>query len=117
MKSAELEGAQLDYWVARALGYASLSEIPSEVTGSEYHPHEPGCELRDEWSPSTDWSQGGQIIERNIAQLEHGSNDPGLAWNATNDNGDVYWADTALVAAMRAYVASKFGDKVPDSTK
>lgn len=88
MKSAELEGAQLDYWVARALGYVSLSEIPSEVTGSEYHPHEPGCELRNEWSPSTDWTQGGQIIERNIAQLEHSSNDPGLAWNATNDNGD-----------------------------
>jgi hypothetical protein len=71
------------------------------------------------WFPnprySTNWSQGGPIIEREgigTAQAENGSD-----WVAmrryTFQRDDAYWdGPTPLVAAMRCYVASKLGDSV-----
>lgn len=60
---------------------------------------------------STDWSQGGPIIEReniwlthHVAAKMHGAH-----------KGDEHWfqrGPTTLVAAMRCYVASKLGNEV-----
>jgi hypothetical protein len=68
------------------------------------------------YSPSTDWAQGGPIIEREEISLT-----PPLA-------GDSDWfaacgffvsGPTPLIAAMRSYVASKLGDEieVPEELK
>jgi hypothetical protein len=95
-KSSELEGKKLDAAVALALG------------------HGPGLvrkwladELEGHWSPSTDWSKGGPIIEaERISLTERGDH-----WFA-DGRGYSEVGPTALVAAMRAFVSGKLGDQV-----
>ena len=62
-------------------------------------------------SPSTDWSQGGPIIERE--EIAHWPDSEG-GWfaSAQEGRGKDYHGPTPLIAAMRCYVASKLGDKV-----
>jgi len=62
------------------------------------------------YSPSSDWSQGGPIIERegiSTQKLISG-------WMASYE--DIYnlpiYGQTPLIAAMRCYVASKLGEEV-----
>lgn len=62
---------------------------------------------RVEYSPSTDWSQGGPIIEQeDIDLVKMGIRQ----WRA--DCGPAKTGPTPLIAAMRCYVASKLGDEV-----
>lgn len=75
---------------------------------------------------STSWERGGPIIERERIQLDNVKDSDAPAserkyfWMATIYSPfwepvrtDVYGnGDTPLVAAMRAFVASKFGDEV-----
>jgi hypothetical protein len=69
----------------------------------------------DGWNPSTNWAQGGPIIEREkIAIL---SPMTGEFWDARDgkrlETPFVYWrGPTPLIAAMRCYVASKLGEEV-----
>lgn len=61
---------------------------------------------------STDWFQGGPIIERERINLEPFTSINGEQWLA-----DSAWdSPTPLIAAMRCFVASKLGDEaeVPD---
>lgn len=121
MKVAELEGAKLDYWVAKAEGFDARIEIINQF---------PYC-VYGGWKrffPSSDWLDGGPIIER-----EHMYLDP--AFDAKTDKFSHYkagcysaagtkdhfageWAweigETPLIAAMRAFVASKFGHEVEE---
>jgi hypothetical protein len=116
MKVSELSGDVLDYWVAKAEGLeaeirehrGNLVFLPSE--GYEYN-----------FAPAHRWEQGGPIIERErivIVPPTIGSE----SWLAIIDDtfetvhGHHPVAEigpTPLVAAMRAYVASKFGEEVP----
>jgi hypothetical protein len=79
-----------------------------------------GCELKgtngQKFSPSTDWACGGPIIEREQIQI-----DPLTRHREPGDWSAQVWlpyrraqGETPLIAAMRAYVASKFGNEVPD---
>jgi hypothetical protein len=113
LKTSELTGAALDWAVA-------LIEFPSPdyedddrlvyVHGDdEFH-----------FAPSTDWAQGGPIIEREGINLRALS---GALWEAEtwSAEGGQYLLDgpTPLIAAMRCYVASQLGDEVevPDELK
>jgi hypothetical protein len=59
MKVSELKGPQLDYFVARAEGKkAYLSDSGLLIVTDEEG------EVRIDFEPSTDWAQGGPIIER-----------------------------------------------------
>ena len=69
-------------------------------------------------SPSTDWAQGGQIVEREKIGTTRVDTNPDIwaahitdPWRAASN---VYsrLGDTPLIAAMRCYVASKLGDTV-----
>ena len=65
-----------------------------------------------EYYPSTDWAQGGPIIEREGIDLQYqgGDNDK---WAADMFGAECsVYGDTPLIAAMRCYVASKLGDEV-----
>ena len=106
MKTSELQGAALDWAVA-------LIEHPEwkEQGFLEVFPHDLNFEdgaTYITYAPSTDWSQGGSIIERERIAI-WGDND--LYWEA-----ECGWAwakgPTPLVAAMRAYVALKLGEEV-----
>ena len=98
MKTSELTGAALDWAVA----------ICEHNVGWE-----PEGEDRDFYS--TDWGQGGPIIEREGVTLTQYDDYPN--WSATlyatdyNEHTHVT-APTPLIAAMRCYVASKLGDEV-----
>ena len=64
----------------------------------------------DAWPYSTDWSQGGPIIEREKIGVWWDG-----VWHAKYDGcrpDQVQDAHTPLIAAMRCYVASKLGDEV-----
>ena len=94
MKTSELTGAALDWAVHVALN------------GS--------CEGYAEHEYSTDWAQGGPIIERE--QINIRVSTIGGEWVGFCDNG---WGvdgwstgPTPLIAAMRCYVASKLGDDI-----
>jgi hypothetical protein len=73
------------------------------------HLPEPQCY----WNPSTDWAQGGPIIEREKIGID--CDDQGV-WFASYDlSAETAWGATGttpLVAAMRCYVASKLGKEI-----
>ena len=117
MKVAELLGADLDFAVARAEGIATVTQGGGAVTVSRVH----GTVYLDTgaaenyikpFAPSTDWAHGGPIIERERIAIEPWKPDGWLAcWASVDREVDAKGA-TPLEAAMRAYVASKFGEEV-----
>ena len=101
MKTSELSGAALDWAVAKS---------------EDIHltPHRGG------WSYaaySTDWSQGGPIIEREelSSVREYYNSDDWTAYmpsHVRDDSAAFGYGPTPLIAAMRCYVASKLGDEI-----
>lgn len=122
MRTSELTGAALDWAVAKCEGVALLD------------PHNNEWELcwtlladnsGDYYAPSTDWAQGGPIIERErfdrMTLNMSGGYTASIKTVTLGPAGDedeaiIKWVhgvgDTPLVAAMRCYVASKLGDEV-----
>lgn len=109
MKTNELVGAALDWAVAEAEGYfdADMASVHDGVVDVFYF---------DKWSPSTDWEQGGKIIERERISISprDGYWEALYHDNLFQEDGSDYFqmGATPLVAAMRCYVASKLGDEV-----
>ena len=68
------------------------------------------------WNPTTDWAQGGPIIEREKIALEPMTHDKfGDGWLATRIEGPAVCMEfglTMLIAAMRCYVVGILGDEV-----
>ena len=123
-KVAELDGALLDAAVALAGGAVSgglgVWRWPAGVRL-----------MAASWEPSANWSQGGPIIERErIALWPCGPDHQNGFWSAGYDVNvssgqqcESGWLElpaieatheqtgrTSLIAAMRAYVASKYGE-------
>lgn len=100
MKVSELQGVALDWAVAKALGgqEAAGSFLDGVVPHPDYF----------KFYPSTNWAQGGPIIERERLALFIEYPDD---WGATDGNRRMP-GDTPLIAAMRCYVASKLGDDI-----
>jgi hypothetical protein len=111
---SELEGAELDYWVAQADGLKELVEEPgcrTLLVGSGYW-------CRSLYHPSVNWAQGGPIIEREHIAVVPIANGVWVAekWigeEGTRDDAFVEQnGESVLSAAMRVFVASKFGNTV-----
>lgn len=119
MKTSELTGAALDWTVAKcegllAFGHKRISEdCVIKLSTGEF----------EKFTPSTNWAQGGPIIEREDISLLHTTMRPSHAWEASQtpaeDLSVCEFGPTPLIAAMRCYVASKLGDEVeiPDELK
>lgn len=112
-KVSELEGPLLDAAVAKALGY----ELDADGDNLSVRENGGGPSA---WHPSTDWSHGGPLIERYGMRVW---TRPGEPWRVEvlgtelgRENGGRHYAaasgQTLLIAAMRAFVASKFGAEV-----
>lgn len=134
MKVFELEGALLDYWVAKAQDLDVRFCVDGSYVIVDKAPY---C-------PSSNWAIGGPIIERDQIFLNppsevHVNGGPNAGWHRYD-----HWratvstrtrtlppknemqermghggpgrgaGATALLAAMRAKVASHYGDEVPE---
>lgn len=111
MKVCELEGAELDYWVAKAEGHP----LSCDWDQGEYILIGTGEGDLQRFEPSTEWAEGGPIIDC-LPRLRIQKNADGYAAQIFKDENFLIptygYGNTILVAAMRAYVASKFGEEV-----
>jgi hypothetical protein len=105
MKTSELTGFELDLAVAKAAGEKAELNYGEVVTWKTIGYQE----YRLVWRPSTDWAQGGPIIERERIGVEQ---HPSSEFWVSFCNGVSYVGLTPLIAAMRCYVASKLGDEI-----
>jgi hypothetical protein len=118
MKVSDLQGPLLDYWVAR------VAQLPKpRVDDGFCWIEEPACDgdaasaLEAAYAPSTDWSHGGPVIEREhicIGCLNE--NEWGAGTLAEAPHFHIHGA-TLLIAAMRFYVARQYGEHVPDEAE
>jgi hypothetical protein len=116
VKTFELKGVALDWAVANCEGWKTV-QVNGALMLKHYHPdaaHTPHCYVED-FGYSTDWAQGGLIIERENIKLTprkpfHDD------WEAEHrylkGGGLNAFGPTPLIAAMRCYVVSKLGDIV-----
>ena len=129
VKTSELTDIALDWAVSRAKG------IDAELNYGEcvYWDHERNSNgkvicansVRVVWNPSTNWAQGGPIIEREGISTRFAPADARGVWYAVLGKNRFLSPDfegsgpTPLIAAMRCYVASKLGDDVavPENLK
>ena len=124
MKTSELTGHALNWAVAKCEGgdclwYDTIATHWMTLNGKD-------IALSKGWAqsftPSTNWAQGGPIIERegiNIGTIDALN---GPYWEAHMPYGmsdDFADGPTPLIAAMRCYVISKLGDEVeiPENLK
>jgi hypothetical protein len=106
MKTAELTGAALDWAVAKC-EFSGCEGWDETLSGVDAVSDMEG----KVFSPSTDWAQGGAIIERECIDLEW-SGIPNADFFCTIQGKYEAHGTTPLIAAMRCYVASKLGDEV-----
>ena len=113
VKTNELTGAALDWAVAKCEGFTDYDHATETMQAPR---KEYGRVNMDEYSYSTDWAQGGPIIEREGINLDNYAKNPKWsAWTPAPDreSGEAQaYGPTPLIAAMRCYVASKLGDEV-----
>lgn len=107
---SEATGPALNWLVAKASqpiysDAALISAVHGGYDGIGTY-HEP-------FNPSTDWAQGGPIIERERISIRQWTNVPIV--HAYMPHDDAPWASdgtSPLIAAMRCFVTSKLGDEV-----
>lgn len=97
MKTSELTGAALDWAVQKAEGYVQPNSVEFAL---------------NYFKPSTDWSQGGPIIEREDIAVWPDDEEGGWFASSCGGRGMDYKGPTPLIAAMRCYLASKLGDNI-----
>lgn len=127
MKVADMDSRALDFWVAKALGMTHPKAMREMAPGFVMVPYE-DCDRHGSitrfraFRPSSDWADGGPIIERQrieVSPAERYSHTK-TGWTASllvgeQDKKAIYMVgDTPLVAAMRAFVASKFDEEVTE---
>lgn len=133
----DLQGGQLDLWVARAI--AKDNEVAAVYYGGAWVDGDGLCYLappgyrsvsgyrQSLFSPSSNGAHGLPIVERMMDFIDKcapadcpNRADPGATWKAEMWKGDDIIASglgpTLLIAAMRCYVASVFGDEVSDNS-
>lgn len=116
VKTSDLIDVGLDWAVAKCEGFKY------ELYEHNRKKWENGLHRPQHWQPSTNWAQGGPIIDREIGNLwKHNKLDPNeydvwtaAAYRKAPDGTMLYYEDgpTPLIAAMRCFVSSKLGDEV-----
>ena len=116
IKVSEATELQLDWLVAKAEG--ELRPIGNVLLqdGCLYLIEPGDYEHQDAWrkySPTTNWAQGGTLIEREGISIYRMTSDWSAAYNPSGATQD---GPTPLTAAMRCFCCSKVGDtvEVPD---
>lgn len=126
LKVSEATPAQLDWMVAKCENVHVFYSNIHDVLFTESY--DSGSEMQEDaiYAPSTNWAQGGPIIERegiSLRRCEADEVDPDIThwWiaseagnnlNGYSDEELLHFAPTPLIAAMRCYVTSKLGGEV-----
>ena len=100
MLTSEITSLQLD-WIVTDLEGVKTYGIKDWLEQRRYT-------TGQRWS--IDWAQGGPIIERDKITIEY-TGDPDT-WCANIRADEEVYGPTPLIAAMRAFVASKLGNEV-----
>lgn len=118
VKVSELIGPALDWAVAKAEG--QYLTVFKDYNGRDYLCHDPMENDLPEWSPSTNWGQGGALIEK--YQMDLTFERRGLVYSCRCENDGLplldsdgcfgSYGETHLIASCRAIVAAKLGDVV-----
>lgn len=124
IKTSELIGPTLDWAVAksadRKITYDGIAHWVDDADdcapiGAAWKSTGRPCG----YSPSTNWAQGGPIVEREgISLLYLYVTDNPFRWAATQKptikkvKPESLYGPTLLIAGLRCYVASKLGDEV-----
>jgi hypothetical protein len=91
-------------------------EFGSPVLTCVLIPRNPFRQDTQPFMPSTLWEHGGPIIEREPWALPRVNSNPGAIhlgkFVASTPGGFDHYGPSPLIAAMRAFVASNFGDEV-----
>lgn len=125
MKTLELIGPALDWAVAKCEGLP-IRKDPMHLDGDywiwpDMWPPTPEYARiggkKNGYSPSTNWAQGGPIIERERIAINPSARIGTLQWAAIPEDhkaGSLIncWGSTPLTAAMRCYVVSKLGNEI-----
>ena len=98
-KVSELEGPLLDEAVAKMEG-GWKRDYRRALAGNQ------------DWVPSTDWKDAGPILERNMEDRGLQLLSLGAGRYEARHGDAVESGPTLLIAALRAYVAGRFGDEV-----
>jgi hypothetical protein len=98
LKTSELTGTALDWAASKCEG---IEWEPGDFAAGYYQPG---------FAPSTDWADGGPIIERE--KIELFIRDEKWFAYSSNSTPEDFYGETPLIAAMRCYVASVLGDEV-----
>lgn len=113
-KVSELEGALLDSAVAIAQGWVRIDKRGHLLwclvgPGGEFN-----MALISDYKPSSAWSVGGPLIERERITVQSWPNHWAALLYGAHGTAIVTRArgSTPLIAAMRSYVTSKFGEEV-----
>lgn len=119
IKVSEATNTQLDQLVAKCEGRHKLA--PLWVDDDRYGNH-----VERPYSPTTDWAQGGPILDREGLSLAYWGEHSKFGqhermeqfWEArhpshrTHSRRTVGYGPTPLIAAMRCFVTSKLGEEV-----
>ena len=117
MNTSDLTGSALDWAVAKIID--GEAPVWDESTQNFLVGEESEHDFLNEFMPSTNWAQGGPIIDLERISIRTYAK-PGHNWVAFIDCGGSSISGakarqvgpTALTAAMRCFVASKLGDTV-----
>jgi hypothetical protein len=98
MKTYELDGTALDFMVSRCSIYHEY--LLENVIPLRYD------DDKNDWSPSTNWQQGGVYIHLNNISICYENENQ---WKSYISVENTSYGSTPLVSAMRCFVKSKFG--------
>lgn len=116
IKVSEASGPVLDWMVAKCEGITPYAFVEHDHGQGAHRALGRWCGIHVSpsghtvFAPSTNWSQGGPIIEREVIGLEAPNCERG--WVAQIGMNYEQEGSTPLIAAMRCFVASKLGDEV-----
>ena len=115
IKVSEAIGQVLDWMVAKCEGFDAIGYEKSRLAFHVNRPRPTDDAQPRRYQPSTNWAQGGPIIEKEGISIKRRS-ESGNRWVSTNFTKDSYGimtdGPTPLIAAMRCFVVSKLGDEV-----
>ena len=117
VKVTELIGPALDWAVAKCEGRIETGGYGEPVViYRELHLHYCDVVLDATYSPSTDWAQGGPIVNNN-PRIVPTYDERFDSWFAYKQSPALYGKQDFLVSAMRAYVANKLDTEIeiPDN--